>query len=295
MPLVERYFAQVQPESERLWDSPKPLLEYSAHPAIVVLGDPGLGKTTSFQKSAAEEPNAVFVSVRDFLALRAEQWEGKTLYLDGLDEQRAKAEDGRTALDRLRGKLDELNRPRYRLSCRAADWYGGFEVERLGVVSMDGNVLVLRLEPLSDADIIAIAAEVMPSPVDFLSQARPRNIDALLRNPQTLKLILKVVRDGVWPATRGDLYQKACERILEETNPEHEQGQARHIPIHALLNASGYLCAVHLCGGTKGLRLFPQNADEDYPYFGEFHGDHNVLASALRRRAFRADGSGRVS
>nr|MBA3965631.1 hypothetical protein [Nitrospirales bacterium] len=47
--------------------------------------------------------------------------------------------------------------------------------------------------------------------------------------------------------------------------------------------------------GTKGLGLFPQNADEDYPYFGEFHGDHNVLASALRRRAFRADGSGRVS
>lgn len=295
MPLVERYFTQVQSESERLRDAPKPFLQYSAHPAIVVLGDPGLGKTTTFQQAAAEEPNAVFVSVRDFLCLRVDQWEGNTLYLDGLDEQRAKTEDGRTALDRLRGKLDQLKSPRYRLSCRAADWYGGSEVKRLRMVSGDGNVLILRLEPLSDADIIRIAAEVLPSPAEFLTQAKQRDIDALLRNPQTLKLILKVVQNGVWPATRADLYQKACERLLEEINPEHVQGQGGHIPIHTLLNAAGYLCAVHLCGGTKGLGIYPQDADEGYPYFGEFHGDQNALASALRRRAFRSDGSGRVT
>jgi hypothetical protein len=55
------------------------------------------------------------------------------------------------------------------------------------------------------------------------------------------------------------------------------------------------LCAVHLCGGTKGLALFPQDADEDYPYFRELRGDQDELALALRRRAFRADGPGRVT
>jgi hypothetical protein len=293
MPIVDRLFAQLQPEPEDPESAPQQLSHYYSHTAIIVLGDPGSGKTTSFSQSATREANAVFVTIRDFLALRAEQWEGKTLYLDGLDEQRTKSEDGRGALDRIRGKLDELKRPRYRLSCRAADWYGRSETERLRGVSLDGKVLVLRLEPLSDTDIITIAGDKLPDPADFLVQAQRRGIDPLLRNPQTLELIISEVRDGVWPATRADLFQKACVRLLQETNPEH--GQARYVPLDRLLNAAGYLCAIHLCGGTKGHAVNPQDADEAFPYIGELHGDQEALSSAVRRRAFRGDGPGRVT
>ena len=260
MPIVDRIFAQLQPEPEDTESVPQPLSYYYSHPAVVILGDPGSGKSTSFEQSAATEPNAVFIPIRDFLTFQADRWEGKTLYLDGLDEQRAKSEDGRGALDRIRAKLDQLKRPRYRLSCRAADWYGGSETERLRAVSPDRKVLVLRLEPLSDADIITIAGDKLPDPPDFLVQAQRRGIDPLLRNPQTLELIIAEVRDGVWPATRLDLFQKACERLLQETNPEHEQGQ--YVPLDRLLTAAGYLCAVHLCGGTKGHALNPRDADE---------------------------------
>jgi hypothetical protein len=293
MPIVDRVFAQLQPEPEDTESVPQPLSHYYSHPAVVVLGDPGSGKSTSFNQSAATEPNAVFIPIRDFLTFQADRWEGKTLYLDGLDEQRAKSEDGRGALDRIRAKLDQLKRPRYRLSCRAADWYGGSETERLRAVSPDRKVLVLRLEPLSDADIITIAGDKLPDPADFLVQAQRRGIDPLLRNPQTLELIIAEVRDGVWPATRLDLFQKACERLLKETNPEHEQGQ--YVPLDRLLTAAGYLCAVHLCGGTKGHALNPRDADEASPYIGELHGDQVALSSAVRRRVFRGDGPGRVT
>lgn len=293
MPIVDRFFAQLQPGPENSESTPQPLAHYYSYPAIVILGDPGSGKTTCLRQSATAEPNAVFITVRDFLALRADQWEGKTLYLDGLDEQRAKTEDGRGALDRLRGRLDSLNKPRYRLSCRAADWYGGSETERLRAVSPDADVLVLRLEPLSDEDITSIAGDELADPADFLAQAQRRGIDPLLRNPQTLELILKEVRDGVWPATRADLYRQACERLLQETNPEHVQGQAGYVPTDKLVIAAGYLCAVHLCGGTKGIALSSQDADEDYPFIGEMRGNLEVLASAARRRLFRADGQGR--
>jgi hypothetical protein len=295
MPIVDRVFAQLQPEPEDSERVPQPLSQYCSHPAIVVLGDPGSGKTTSFSQSATTEPNAVFVPIRDFLALQADQWEGKTLYLDGLDEQRAKSEDGRGSLDRIRGKLDELKRPRYRLSCRAADWYGGSETERLRAVSQDGKVLVLRLEPLSDADIITIAGDKLTDPADFLAQAQRRGIDPLLRNPQTLELILAEVRDNVWPATRADLFQKACTRLLQEINPEHTHGQAGYVPLERLLTAAGYLSAVHLCGGTKGHAVNPQDADEAFPYIGELHGDQEAFSSAVRRRVFQGDGPGRVA
>lgn len=293
MPIVDRIFAQLQPEPEDTESVPQPLLYYYSHPAVVVLGDPGSGKSTSFEQSAATEPNAVFIPIRDFLTFQADRWEGKTLYLDGLDEQRAKSEDGRGALDRIRAKLDQLKRPWYRLSCRAADWYGGPETERLRAVSPDRKVLVLRLEPLSDADIITIAGDKLPDPADFLVQAQRRGIDPLLRNPQTLELIIAEVRDSVWPATRLDLFQKACERLLQETNPEHEQGQ--YVPLDRLLTAAGYLCAVHLCGGTKGHALNPRDADEVFPYIRELHGDQEALSSATRRRVFRGDGHGRVT
>ena len=291
MPIVDRVFAQLQPEPEDTESVPQPLSHYYSHPAVVVLGDPGSGKSTSFEQSAATEPNAVFIPIRDFLTFQADRWEGKTLYLDGLDEQRAKSENGQGALDRIRAKLDELKRPRYRLSCRAADWYGGSETERLRAVSPDRKVLVLRLEPLSDSDIITIARDKLPDPPDFLAQAQRRGIDPLLRNPQTLELIIAEVRDGMWPATRLDLFQKACARLLQETNPEHEQGQ--YVPLERLLTAAGYLCAVHLCGGTKGHALNRHDADEAFPYIGELHGDQEALSSAVRRRVFRGDGSGR--
>jgi len=295
MPIVNRSFAQLQPKPDDAESAPQPLSNYLSHPAIVILGDPGSGKTTIFSESAKIEPNAVFVPVRDFLALRVNQWEGKTLYLDGLDEQRAKSEDGRGALDRIRSRLDELKRPRYRLSCRAADWYGGSETERLRAVSPDSKVLVLRLEPLSDADIVTIAGDKLANPIEFFDQAKRRGIDQLLRNPQTLELILEEVRDGLWPATRSDLYQKACKRLLQEINTEHALGQAGYIPLERLLIAAGYLCTVHLCGGTKGHAVNPQDADEMFPYIGDLHGDQEAISSAVRRRVFRADGPGRVA
>ena len=141
MPIVDRFFAQLQPEPEGSESTPQPLSYYYSHPAVIVLGDPGSGKSTSFEQSAATEPNAVFIPIRDFLTFQADRWEGKTLYLDGLDEQRAKSENGQGALDRIRAKLDQLKCPQYRLSCRAADWHGGSETERLRAVSPDRKVL----------------------------------------------------------------------------------------------------------------------------------------------------------
>jgi hypothetical protein len=61
-----------------------------------------------------------------------------------------------------------------------------------------------------------------------------------------------------------------------------------------LLTAAGYLCVVHLCGGTKGHAINPQDADGAFPYIGELGGDQNAMFTAVRRRVFQGDGPGRI-
>ena len=65
------------------------------------------------------------MSTREFLrsyTSRGSDWGDKTLFIDGLDEMRAGSGDPRAVLDRVWTALDTLGSPRFRISCREADW-----------------------------------------------------------------------------------------------------------------------------------------------------------------------------
>ena len=97
--------------------------EFRGCDAYVLLGAPGVGKTTEFRHEVAHS-GGHYVTARDFLTFdERPEWRGTTLYIDGLDEMRAGSPDGRTPLDGIRRRLDALGRPRFRLSCRDADWF----------------------------------------------------------------------------------------------------------------------------------------------------------------------------
>lgn len=295
MPIVERLFSKISPTPP--FDSLKqvPISAFLNRPAIVVLGDPGSGKTTSFEQASALEPNAVFVSVRDFLSLSSRRWRGKTLFLDGLDEQRAKSADGTSILDRIREKLDELGCPRFRLSCRAADWYGASDADSLSLVSPDNTVTVIMLEPLTERAILTIASEVVADAKAFIEEARHRGIDELLVNPQTLILLLAVIQDGPWPQTRLELFQRACDVLGREPNEIHRRVSTEGTDPESIINNAGYLCAIQLCGGVAGIALDEGNASADFPYLGRLRVNLPICNISVRRRLFRMEGPERVT
>ena len=127
------------------------LADFRLAPAYVLLGDPGSGKSTSFEAERdALGDEACLVTARDFLALNPDahpEWRGRTLFIDGLDEVRAGGGDARTPFDVLRHRLDALGRPRFRLSCREADWLGTNDRINLAKVSPDADLTVVRLDP----------------------------------------------------------------------------------------------------------------------------------------------------
>ena len=231
----------------------RPLTAFRDCSAYVLLGAPGAGKTVSFKQEAAD---GIYCDIRDFTTFSAKRWGNvKTLFIDGLDEMRAAATDGCTPLDAIRGKLDALGRPRFRLSCREADWFGAPDRRRLESVSPDGVVKVLRLDPLSEDDIRDILDDEGVDGIDqFINEARDRGLGALLSNPQTLKLLAAAVAGGNWPATRTDTFEAACRTLIHEPNEGHLQATPQHA-YSEMLRTAGHLCAVQLLSGQVGYRL----------------------------------------
>ena len=227
--------------------------------AYVLLGAPGSGKTTLFEREA-RKTSGVFGSARDFIALSDRpEWHGKNLFIDALDERRPRSSDPTHPLDQVRSRLDKLGRPKFRISCRDADWLGKSDWDHLKRVSPDGRVRVFHLDPLDQEGIYGILSEILKTrtPEQFVDEARDREVERLLDNPLTLKLLARVTSTGGWPASRAETYERACAILLRETNREHAAAAQDRPAEKALLEAAGKLCAIQLMTGMDGYALQP--------------------------------------
>ena len=269
----------------------RPLSAFRSVSAYVLLGDPGSGKSTSFDsEKTALGDEACLVTARDFLALeRNPEWHGRTFFIDGLDEVRAGRADARTPFDALRGRLDALGKPRFRVSCREADWLGTNDRINLAKVSPDAHLTVLRLDPLADEDIERIlnGHSGIDDARSFVAKARQKGVAGFLDNPQCLTMLADVVTSGGgWPESRLQLFEQACRLALREQNDGHRiaaEGASppMAIPEDDLLDAAGRLCAVLLISGATGGATVAERQDADYP-------DLNRCARECRQRCRQA-------
>lgn len=236
----------------------RPMEDWREADAYVLLADPGAGKSESLRGEAVAG-GGVFCSARDFITLGIEpQDAGKTLFIDALDEMRAGASDGRTALDQIRAKLKELGRPRFRLSCREHDWRSQSDMRALKQVAPSGVVLELHLEPLSRGEqeaVLASRLSEVPNPQEFLRQADDHGLASLFGNPLLLDLAIRAVAsNGGWPNSRSALYELACNQLAEEQSVAHREVRAPGPgDIDRRLDDAGMLCAILLLSGKISL------------------------------------------
>ena len=278
-------------------NDPRPLEAFRSVSAYVLLGDPGSGKTTAFEAESAElGENACLITARNFLTLdwnSHPEWRDKTLFIDGLDEVRAGTPDVRKPFDEVRRLLDALGHPRFRISCREADWLGNNDRMHLESVSKDSQVTILSLNPLADSDIIRILNDRLGNDRTqaFIATARDRGVYCLLTNPQSLGMLTEVVvREGGWPNSRLETFEKACLQLVREHNEEHRiVGQAS---LTKLLRAAGRLCALQLISGAAGYTSDPGRKDQDYPSLDQSDSSE-ILRSVLPTKLFTAESNNR--
>ena len=281
--VVPRTCTEIREDDAELSDgrASRPLESFREGSVYVLLGDPGAGKSTMFDSECrASGDGACLVTARDLVAFDVQShpdWRGKTLFIDGLDEVRAGSADVLTPFDAIRRKLDQLGRPRFRLSCREADWLGINDRSNLARVAPDGRVVVLRLDPLTDEDVERIldSHSAVDDAGQFMELAREKGVDGFLRNPQSLGLLVRVVGGSrKWPASRQELLDAACRQMVREHNDEHVAAVqslvsalavADGLTEEVLLDAAGRLCAVQLVAGVAGFAVTENDRTDHYP------------------------------
>ncbi len=256
---------------------------FETEEAIILLGEPGMGKTTFFKAAAQGH----YTTVRQFLVARHAE-AGATLFLDGLDEYRTMS-SGQDASAEVARVLCSLGKPRFRLSCRAADWFGEVDQEVLRVASTSGRVVVLELRPLSRDEILQAIQVMVPDPASFLEEVEAAGLEKLLGNPQTLRLIAQAWSTDRKPRNKFEAYDIGVAELLKEMNTRHEIRGATAPDAHGLRHAAGAAASTLLLSNTVGIARTELADGDDYVGLAVVpHTNRSDLDAVLRRRVFMA-------
>ena len=269
------------------------LADFRSAQGYVLLGEAGSGKKAAFVSESGDGDDGCYVTARHFIRRDPEshpEWKRKTLFIYGLDEQRAGGGDPREPLDAVLRRLEQLGQPRFRISCREESWLGGSDLRELSSLASAGDVHLLRLDPLTRDGACEILASLgIEAPDDFLWNASDRGLDAFLQNPLLLEVLAKAVTPESaepWPDTQRATFDRACRELVRDPNREHQEAWDG-VPFsdQELVAAAGRLCAIILLSDKLGWSRWGLGND-DYPPLSDAGAPQESLKFALDTRLF---------
>ena len=254
--IVKRTVSVIEPrDNSRSGNGALRLRDFETVHSYVLLGEPGMGKSTEFNEEARRINADPTIPAPEFIRRKREylpEWKKGPLFIDGLDEVRVGGGDPRDALNKIIEQLEALGRPPFRLSCRSISWLEPGDRKRLAKLSDSEDMRVLQLNPLSYDDIREIISE--PNANAFIRQAREHSMEAFLSNPQLLDVLLKSVESGGWSESPTKIFENACRELIREKNNEHRDARSSEIlpSPEAVLSAAGQLAAFMLIANKSG-------------------------------------------
>lgn len=257
---------------------------------LIVLGEPGMGKTELLKAIGGEIGNAFCRATQLINRVRPETLIGnaKRLVVDALDEVAAQSQGD--AVDLVLQKLGQLDYPPFILSCRVAEWRSATASGAIAE-QYDFAPLEVHLEPLSRDEQLRLLSELTNDAArarvlrDHFETFGPE----FLGNPQTLELIAALPVDAL-PRTTVGLFEQAIETLRKERNPVKEE-----LPREAALNAAGAAFAGLILSGNGRIVDKPggliEAGDKALPLAEVEALDHGYVSRAADTKLFAADSS----
>lgn len=269
----------------------QPLSQLRGQPYVVLLGEPGAGKSTALEHEAVAEGGEI-ATCREVMNGSPIGASG-TAYLDALDEYRS-GDGGKDKLLGLANAISTSSIRRWRLTCRAEDWRASADINAMRRAANNEPIIVAHLLPLNDEEAHLVLASLGETdPERFTDEARNRGAGAFLENPLSLRLLHSVVvSNGVWPTSRFDLFARATSALAHEHDPERETDPRPGA--EEILAAAGAMSFYLLASGAKTLwrsnALPPGATGNDYVATHALGLEASVLEAALDTALFRGEG-----
>jgi hypothetical protein len=243
----------------------------SATPCLILLGEPGIGKSTALETeydqtaalSATTGDDALWVDLRSyqtdqrlhesvFASPALTSWIAGShrlhLFIDSMDEALMRMDNiGPILLSEFK-KLP-IARLSLRLACRTAVWPRNLESELTELWSGD-SAGTHELVPLRRADVETAAKDNELNPDEFISELLRSNAVPLAIKPVTLDFLLRTFKKHrKLPSTQVELYDQGCRLLCEEprknlrpVKPESDSTAGQRLAVASRIAATTILC-----------------------------------------------------
>lgn len=263
-----------------------PFEKIAALPCLVLLGEPGLGKSTTKDREV-ESVRALALQTGDTLIsadLREygtdtrlcqqifestvfQEWRRGShtlhLFLDSLDECLLRMENvSAVLLSELRKLRGCICRLRLRILCRTADWPPTLEQ---GLKELCGaeSVEAFELAPLRRCDVLSAAiTEGVKNPAALLTQIDALGAGPLASRPIGLRFLLNLHLNGKpLPTTRLQMYREGCKQLCETSQNRRDARRFGSLNATERLRVASRLAAVTQFCNYNAIWMGPDQGD----------------------------------